>query len=142
MEHWAQREGVRAADMVWFDSSSWFESRRVHEAPEEYQNSLWRHTAIWKIRVRPVPGADLAWKRVGIIRFRPPCTAEETLIAGYFATLADGSEEWQVREEWESASYASAAVSHTFAFAVWYQDGAGHTYYDDRNGVGYTVTWS
>jgi hypothetical protein len=134
MDYWAQREGERDTSMVFYDPSSRFEAVCAHNAPEAYQTSDYNHTAYWKIGIRPVPWADLERKRVGLIFWRGEDSEGETLLANYGSTLPGGIEQWQAQTDF---GYAY----HPLTFVVWYQDGLGHTYYDDNNGMLYEAKW-
>lgn len=143
---WAHREGQRNLGMVRFDLSSAFGSTRIHEPPEEFQNSVWAQSAIWKVRVKPVEGANLDQKRVGVIRSQHSYDfgedgRGETVLADYHSAGRNGFEKWQAYEEWESSGSASGILISSFAVLAWYQDGLGHTYYDDNSGSGYVVRW-
>jgi hypothetical protein len=121
-----------------------FGGTRTFEPPEEFQDSRWELRALWKIRVRPVPGADWERKRVGVIcELEHSCRpGAETYLATYFATLADGTEEWHVARRWEGVpAAASGQPCESRTFVVWYQDGLGHTYYDDNDGRLYRLVW-
>lgn len=137
---WVHREGERSRPMVNFDLSSAFGSSKIFEPPEEYQNSLWAHSALWKVTVKWVSGANLDCKRVGIIR-RTSLSRDETVLAAYHRTRNDGIEEWQANELWQTTGSASGSLVTRCLVLAWYQDGLGHTFYDDNDGKGYVVRW-
>jgi len=119
---WAQYEGQRNTAMVGYTGSHW----QVCKQP----NSRFGCGSIdihIKLRVKPVAGADLAWKRVGIVFKSPADPTERTAVGSYVTTRGDGDEEWEVVANvptWQT----------TILFDAWYQDGAGHTYLDDNQG--------
>lgn len=119
---WAQYEGQRNTTMVSFTGSSWTVCR--------YPNTRFGCGAIemWiKVRVRPVSGADINWKRVGVVYHTPDDATERTAIGNYVTTWGNGDEEWHV-------PVLVSTSQKTVLFDAWYQDGAGHTYVDDNNG--------
>jgi hypothetical protein len=119
---WAQYEGQRNTTMVSYTGASWSVCR--------YPNTRFGCGAIemWvKLRVRPVSGADLDWKRVGVVYHTPDDPTERTAIGTYVTTWGDGDEEWHV-------PVLVSTSQKTILFDAWYQDGAGHTYVDDNNG--------
>lgn len=124
---WAQREGQRNTDMVGYLNSYW----------QEYTDCGFRGgcqtvEVFVKVRVRRVEGADLDRKRVGII-YRAPNYLGATALGRYFTTLADGWEEWHVHfnlRTWQTG---------LFTFTAFYQDGKGHTYYDDNAGERHVI---
>ncbi len=119
---WAQYEGQRNTTMVSYTGSAWsvcrFPNTRFGCGSVE---------VIVKLRVRPVTGADINWKRVGVVYKTPEDQSERTAIGRYFATWGNGDEEWHV-------PVLVSSAQKTLLFDAWYQDGAGHTYLDDNNG--------
>lgn len=119
---WAQWEGQRNTEMVSYTGGYWSECK--------FPNTRFGCGSIQinvKVRVRPVAGADLSWKRVGVVYKTPYDTTERTAIGTYAQTWGNGDEEWHVPvtvPTWQT----------TILFDAWYQDGAGHTFYDDNNG--------
>jgi hypothetical protein len=118
---WAQYEGQRDTSMISYTGSHW----SVCKQPNSRFGcgSIDIHV---KLRVKPVAGADLAWKKVGIV-FKAPGDVEKTAVGNYVQSLGDGYEEWEIVAnvpQWQT----------TILFDAWYQDGAGHTYYDDNSG--------
>jgi len=125
---WAQYEGQRNTTMVSFTGSSW--------SVVKYPNTRFGCGAVemWmKVRVRPVAGADLNWQRVGFVYKTPDDANERTAIGNYVTTWANGDEEWHVPV---LVSLSQKAV----LFNAWYQDGAGHTFFDDNNGELHVAT--
>jgi hypothetical protein len=119
---WAQYEGQRNTTMVSYTGASWSVCR--------FPNTRFGcgATEMWvKIRVRPVTGADLNWKRVGVVYHTPDDPTERTAIGNYVTTWGNGDEEWHV-------PVLVSSSQKTILFDAWYQDGAGHTYVDDNNG--------
>jgi hypothetical protein len=119
---WAQFEGQRNTAMVSYTGGHW----SVCKQP----NSRFGCGSIdiyVKLRIKPVAGADLSWKKVGVVFKSPADQTERTAIGNYVTTLANGDEEWHVVAnvpQWQT----------TILFDAWYQDGAGHTYFDDNAG--------
>jgi len=121
-QSWADDEGQRSTEMVRFTGEHWTSCR--------YPNTRFGCGSLdiyLKLRVKPVAGVDLAWKKVGVVYHTVGDAAERTAVGYYSTTWADGFEEWHV----PVTVYANAA---TVVFDAWYQDGAGHTYYDDNQG--------
>lgn len=119
---WAQYEGQRNTTMVSYTGASWSVCR--------YPNTRFGCGAveIWiKLRVRPVSGADINWKRVGVVYHTPDDATERTAIGNYVTTWGNGDEEWHV-------PVLVSTSQKTVLFDAWYQDGAGHTYVDDNSG--------
>lgn len=141
---WVHREGERNREMVFYDPTSYFGIHCTSRADEAYHDSVYEGSAIWKIRIRPVAWANLETKRVGLIEFYPgwpPGTErEDTHLASFYAVRDDGTEEWQVSRRWKTSG-GDTTPRQASTFLVWYQDGAGHTYYDDNDGALYTVDW-
>ncbi len=119
---WAQFEGQRNTTMVSYTGTGWSVCR--------FPNTRFGCGAVemvLKLRVRPVTGADINWKRVGVVYKTPEDASERTAIGRYYATWGNGDEEWHVPVTLSSSQ-------KTVLFDAWYQDGAGHTYVDDNNG--------
>ena len=119
---WAQLEGRRDTTMVSYTGASWSVCR--------FPNTRFgcgSYEIFIKLRVRPVTGADLDWKRVGVVYKTLEDATERTAVGRYVATWADGDEEWHV-------PVLVSASQKTLLFDAWYQDGAGHTYVDDNQG--------
>lgn len=124
---WMHEEGQRNTEMVSYLGGFWSECRNQNP-----RFGCSTYDIFVKLRVRPVSGADLYWKRVGIEYRNPSSGAEKTAIGYYFATYENGDEEWHVPvnvPSWEDL----------FTFSAWYQDGAMGTYYDDNNGEYHVV---
>lgn len=100
-------------------------------------------TVLLKVRVTPVPGADLAKKAI-FVAYRTffdrgqdtPLSAEVIVQATYAATLPDGGEEWHAAV---SPSMDFLGRTPLWLFRVWYQDGAGGLYFDDNHGEEHAV---
>lgn len=119
---WAQYEGVRDTTMVSYTGSAWSVCR--------FPNTRFGCGAFEvyiKLRVRPVSGANLDAKRVGVVYKTPEDGTERTAIGHYFTTWGNGDEEWHVPIQVSTSQ-------KTLIFDAWYQDGAGHTYVDDNEG--------
>lgn len=119
---WAQFEGQRNTDMVAFTGGYWTECKNPNT-----RFGCGSIDMVVSVRVRPVQGASLDWKRVGVVFKSPYDSNERTAIGTYNTTWSNGDEEWFVRVNvptWQT----------TITFNAWYQDGAGHTYFDDNNG--------
>ncbi|EYF02176.1 carbohydrate-binding protein [Chondromyces apiculatus] len=122
-QDWAQYEGQRNTAMVTYEKSHWHNytgcgSRMGCTGVDVFV----------KLRVKPVAGANLDNKRVGIIYKSGGQGTEVTATGYYFSTRSNGDEEWHVKVSLPSY------VQQVFTFNAWYQDGAGHTYYDDNSG--------
>lgn len=126
---WAQYEGQRRTDMVSYYGEYW-------TACSDF-NSRFGCTGFnvfVKVRVKPVATANLDHKRVGVIYKTPYGNEEITALGYYHTTWANGDEEWHVPipvPQWQNI----------MVFNAWYQDGAGHTYYDDNQGERHALTW-
>ncbi len=119
---WAQWEGQRNTAMVSFTGDAWVECRQPNT-----RFGCGSLDFFIKVRVKPVVGADLAWKRIGVVYKTPADLTERTAIGYYATTWSNGDEEWHVPinvPTWQS----------TVLFDAWYQDGGGHTYFDDNQG--------
>lgn len=125
---WLDYEGQRNTDMVSFLGETW------HEYYDCNTRGGCMGVAMFiKVRVQPVVGSDLDYKRVGVV-FRSPGGEPVTAMGSYFTTYSDGGEEWHVRVDrrsWESG---------VFRFDAWYQDGLGNTFIDDNAGEGHVAT--
>jgi hypothetical protein len=138
MDTWVHREGQRDTGMVSYDPEPLVLLSRTYEPPDEFQSSLWEFYLLLKIRVRPVPWASWQWKRVGVLDVWSP--REPRIHLGeYHAPLGSGMEEWHVRIHGGTSAGASARPNERWTFLVWYQDGLGHTWYDDNNGKLFVV---
>lgn len=126
---WAQDEGRRDPAMVSYLNSYWHEYTN-YNGRFGYQGV----DVIVKLRVRPVAGANLERKRVGV-EYRIPGWPSRTAVGSYFGTLGDGSEEWHVRVSLRTSD------PHAFVFNAWYQDGRGNTFFDDNNGEFYPIAY-
>lgn len=126
---WAQAQGQRNPAMVTYGQSFWHEFTNP-SGRFGYQGV----DVIVKLRVKPVSGADLSKKRVGV-EWHNPGVPSRTAVGAYFATLADGYEEWHVRMALRSYD------SHAVVFNTWYQDGKGNTFFDDNSGEFYAVAY-
>jgi hypothetical protein len=119
---WMHDEGQRNTDMVSYTGDYWVSCRNQNP-----RFGCTSYDVFIKLRVRPVAGADLAWKRVGV-EYRLPTTGEQRTAVGYYSTTwGNGDEEWHV-------AINVPAWQDLFTFTAWYQDGAAHTYYDDNSG--------
>ena len=121
-ESWSTDEGQRNTAMVSYLGGYWSTCK--------FPNTRFgcgSYEVFVKVRVKPVAGVDLNWKKVGISYRAPWETYERTAVGSYFTTHANGDEEWHVPV---SQSLSPAP----FVFDVWYQDGGGHTYVDDNQG--------
>ncbi len=126
---WAQNLGTRDASMVSYYNESW---RDLSNCNTRF--GCLSITVFVKVKVRPVVGADLAYKKVGAV-FREVGNPDPVTTNGYyFSTLPDGREEWHVPVK--SSNHAG-----TFTFNVWYEDGKGGRYYDDNNGELWALRW-
>lgn len=132
---WAQFEGIRDTAMVSYAGNAWHEYRDCNT-----RGGCMTIDVFIKLRVRPVQGASLDAKRVGIVYKTLAREGEHTALGRYFTTHDNGDEEWHVpvrQRAWEASP---------MLFNAWYQDGAGKTYYDDNNGelhaVAYQGSWA
>lgn len=127
---WAQQQGQRDTYWVNYYHESWW--------AYNYTTCNARFCAQYvdlfiKLAVRPAANADLNWKRVGVV-YRAPGTSQLTTVTGdYFSTWNNGQEEWHVK-------VTVPASQNIISFNAWYQDGAGHTYYDDNDGELHVAT--
>jgi len=119
---WAQYEGKRDARMISYTGEWWSEC-----SSNNTRFGCGGTSIHLKVRVTPVKHADLGWKRVGIVYRSPDDLTDRTVVGSYFATHADGSEEWQV-------TVTVPQHQNVIAFDAWYQDGKGSTWIDDNMG--------
>jgi len=121
-----QYQGERRTDMVSYKGDYWTEMSNCGT-----RAGCMDYDFILKVFVKPVQGANLDAKRVGVL-FRVPswqAGRAEMALGQYYATNND-TEEWHVRirlHPWMDSPQA-------LVFDAFYQDGVGHTYYDDNNG--------
>lgn len=125
---WFHDEGERNTDMVQF--VGYFASECAVDNPRLGTCSA--YDAIIKLRVKPVQGADLYWKRAGVEWRNPSYGTYGNAPAYYFTTYGDGYEEWH-------APVRVSAWNDLLVFDAWYQDGALHTFYDDNNGESHAI---
>ncbi len=122
---WAQYEGERNTDMVVYRGEYWTEQSDCNTRAGCMSLDL-----ILKVFVKPVPAANLDAKRVGVVFRLPSWEPGRTATAmGSYYSSYDGMEEWHVRirmRQWDGTIIP--------VFNAWYQDGLGHTYYDDNMG--------
>lgn len=119
---WAQYEGQRNTDMVSYLGTFWSECKQPNT-----RFGCGSVELVLKVRVRPVQGASIDWKRVGVVSRSPFDGVERTASGRYFTTWSSGDEEWHV-------PVTVPTWQRTILFDVWYQDGAGHTWFDDNSG--------
>jgi hypothetical protein len=119
---WAQKEGQRNSDMVSYYGESW---RHLTDCGS--RGGCQGVDLFIKLRVRPAEKVDLDKKRVGVVYRAPGETNPITATGSYFTTWENGDEEWHVKvhlRSWQSV----------ISFNAWYQDGAGHTFFEDNDG--------
>jgi hypothetical protein len=119
---WAQYEGQRNTEMVQYTGGYWSQCLQPNT-----RFGCGNYEIFLKVRVRPVVGANLDAKRVGVVWKSPWDKIEKTAIGHYAGSAGNGDEEWHVPvsvQTWQKV----------ILFDVWYQDGAGSTYYDDNQG--------
>lgn len=127
---WAQNMGSRDRSMVRYYHEYW---RTYTDCGSRFGCSS--ITMFVKVAVKPVTGADLSYKKVGVA-YREVGSPNPTTATGYyFATHPDGMEEWHVPIK--SFSHLGA-----FTFNAWYEDGKYGRYYDDNNGELYALAWT
>lgn len=120
---WAQQQGQRNPTMVSYYGESWW-SYNYSSCNSRFCPTM--VDLFLKIRLKPVAGADLNWKKAGVV-YRAPGTNElKTVNAYYFTTWGNGDEEWHVK-------ITLPASTGLISFNAWYEDGASHTYFDDNN---------
>lgn len=127
---WAQQQGQRNTSMVRYYQESWWSWNYTTCSSRFCPQYI---DVFLKLAVRPVAGANLDQKRVGVV-YRAPGSNELTTVTGnYFTTWNDGDEEWHIK--------VTVPSSQVFlSFNAWYQDGAGNTFYDDNVGELHAVT--
>jgi hypothetical protein len=126
---WAQNMGTHDTSMVSYYDEYW---RDMSNCNTRY--GCLSITVFVKVKVRPVAGADLDYKKVGAVYREVSSNDPITANGYYFTTLPDGMEEWHV-------PIKSSLHSGSFTFDVWYEDGKGGRYYDDNNGELYALRW-
>jgi len=124
---WAQYEGKRDTSMVSF-TGTWSQNCAGNNTRFGC-GSVAVHLAV---RVKPQPGADLAWKRVGVVYRSPNDLTDRTAVGSYVQTYANGDEEWNV-------TVTTPSYKSTIIFDTWYQDGKGGTFVDDNQGEYHVV---
>ena len=127
---WAQQQGQR--DTYWvshFHETWWsynYTACSTRFCPQYIDLFI-------KLAVRPAESANLETKRVGVV-YRAPGTTQLTTVTGnYFTTWNNGQEEWHVK-------VTVPSYQNVISFNAWYEDGAGHTYYDDNSGELHVAT--
>jgi hypothetical protein len=128
---WAQEQGRRDPSMVNYYGESWHFTGG--STGSRFGPGVSIVFLFLKLKVRPVQGADLNRKRVGVVYRTASLFVDVTAVGSYFTTLADGYEEWHVlvsQSSWEGA----------ITFTAWYQDGQGNTFYDDNGGERHVAT--
>ena len=135
-------------EVIAYGQHDWAQNLGVHDPSKvSYHNEFWRDlsncntrfgclsiTVFVKVKVRPIVGADLAYKKVGAVYREINQDNPITANGFYFATLPDGMEEWHV-------PIKSTAHAGTFTFNVWYEDGKGGRFYDDNKGELWALRW-
>ncbi|MEZ4313369.1 MAG: hypothetical protein R3F14_35555, partial [Polyangiaceae bacterium] len=119
---WAQQQGQRNTAMVSYYHENWWAftdcgSRFGCQGIELFL----------KLRVKPVAGANLDNKHVGVVYRKTGTSALTTVNGTYFTTWGNGDEEWHIKvnlRSWENI----------ISFNAWYQDGVGNTFFDDNSG--------
>ncbi len=119
---WAQQQGQHNPTMVSYYGEKWWNytdcgSRSGCQGVDLYI----------KLRVKPVAGANLSQKRVGVVYRVPGTTNPVTLTGNYFTTWGNGDEEWHVKVPLRS-------WQNVVSFNAWYQDGKGNTFFEDNKG--------
>ena len=128
---WPQREGIRDASMVSYLGDYW-----THRYDCNPRGGCMSVDVFLKVKVKPVAHASLSAKRVGVVFQTPSSSTPETALGTFFTALQDGFEEWHVkvsRRAWDAS---------LLAVNVFYQDGAGKTYYDDNNGKYHAIAYA
>jgi hypothetical protein len=121
-ESWSTDEGQRNTAMVSYLGGYWTKCT--------FPNTRFgcgAYETFVKVRVKPVAGVDLNWKKVGISYRAPWETYERTAVGYYYTTYGNGDEEWHVPVN-------QSLSPSPFLFDVWYQTGGGKTYVDDNQG--------
>jgi hypothetical protein len=121
-ESWSQDQGQRNTQMVSFLGQTWTQCKLPNT-----RFGCGSYDVFIKLRVKPVVGADLNWKRVGVTYRSPYEAYDKTAVGYYFTTYANGDEEWHVPVNVPSSSTV-------LIFDAWYQDGNHHTFFDDNAG--------
>lgn len=119
---WAQQQGQRNTAMVGYYGQSWFNYTDCGS-----RGGCQGIDLFIKVRVKPVAGANLDQKHVGVV-YRKPGSSQLTTADGYyFTTWGNGDEEWHVKIHLRSSE-------NIVSFNAWYQDGVGNTFFDDNGG--------
>ncbi len=118
---WAQSEGQRNTDEVRFVGENW---HRYYDCGG--RGGCLSIDVFVKVLVQRHEGANLDRKRVGVV-YKTMEGAERTETGTYFGDR-DGMEEWHIRIP--RRSYDSGIIM----INAWYQDGQGHTFFDDNDG--------
>ncbi len=126
-ESWSQDQGQRNTQMVSYQNAYWTECRQPNT-----RFGCGSYEIFLKVRVRPVHGVDLQWKKVGATYRVPFDLHDRTAVGSYHATLPGGDEEWHV-------PLSVSSSQSTVLFDLWYQDGAYHTWVDDNQGEFHVV---
>jgi len=124
---WAQYEGQRNTEMVQYLGTWWSECTNPYT-----RFGCGTVEMFLKVRVKPVVGADLSAKRVGVIYRSPYDHIERTALGEYHTTWSNGDEEWHVK-------VSVPSWRDFFVFNTFYQDGAYQTYFDDNQGEFHAV---
>lgn len=119
---WVQYEGQRRPDMVSYVGQFWSEC-----ANPNTRFGCGTVDVFVKLRVKPVAGADISAKEVGVVYSSPLDLEERTAYGYYYDTWSNGDEEWHVR-------VSLPTWRDFFTFNAFYRDGAYHTFYDDNQG--------
>jgi len=119
---WVQDEGQRNTAMVSYLGSFWAECANVNT-----RFGCSDMDVFLKLKVKPVEGANLNHKEIGVVWRNPQEYGERTAYGYYFSNLPDGYEEWHVR-------VTLPAWRDYFTFNAFYRDGAYRTFYDDNQG--------
>lgn len=123
-------EGQRNTDMVRYDGESWTEQSDCNS-----RAGCMTLDVILKVLVRPVAGANLDAKRVGVVFRLPSWEPGRTATAiGSYYTSNDGWEEWHVRVRRPNWDPTFVPI-----FTAWYKDGKNGVYYDDNQGEFHAV---
>lgn len=125
---WAQKEGQRNTQMVSYYGESWH-----HLTDCGSRGGCQGIDLFIKLRVKPVVGANLDDKRVGVV-YRAPGEQNPVTVTGtYFTTWGNGDEEWHVKVHLRSSQ-------NIVTLNAWYQDGKGATFFDDNGGELHPIT--
>lgn len=120
---WAQQQGRRDTAQVSYMGSYWQQNSECG-----YRFGCQAIDVVVKIKVKPAPGANFDYKRVGIV-YHDVYDGTQNALGSYFTTFADGYEEWHV--PFTVRSWDPGAVT----FDAWYEDGVGNTFFDDNGGA-------